>query len=194
MLVLRSLIKTGKHFKNKQNSINDYIAAIDFLVAAGYSKNEKIATHGYSNGGLTMGAVLNQAPEKVGVSVPGAGFYDMVKRDHLSISIEEFGTSDNPDQFKYLYAYSPYHNVKDETEYPPALVMASEHDDRVFPFHSYKFVARLQEAQASENPILLHLSSGGHSFTTKDERVKELADMISFILWNMGIEKLDLYS
>lgn len=152
---------------NKQNVFNDFIAAAEYLVRERYTRSARLGIHGRSNGGLLIGAALTQRPDLFGVALPAVGVLDMLRYHTASANARQwssdYGLSEDAQQFKSLYAYSPYHNVKQATCYPPTLVTTADHDDRVVPWHSYKFTAALQAAQACPNPILIRVETrAGH--------------------------------
>lgn len=171
----------------KQNVFNDFISAAEYLIENKYTSTSKLAIHGVSNGGLLVGACLVQRPDLFGAAVAQVGVLDMLKFHKFTIGkawISDYGNPDNPDHFNYLYAYSPYHNVKENTAYPPTLIMTADHDDRVVPLHSYKFTAKLQEGHSGKAQILLRLNrkeghgSGGGSL---EKRLNNDADILSFL-------------
>jgi prolyl oligopeptidase len=171
---------------NKQNVFDDFAAAAEHLIKEKYTGPEKLAIQGGSNGGLLMGAMMTQHPDLFRAVVSSVGIYDMLRVElapNGAFNVTEFGTVKNPDQFKALYAYSPYHHVVDGTKYPSILMMTGANDGRVAPYHSRKMVARLDEANKSENPILLRTStSAGHGIgTALGERIKQLADIYAFL-------------
>ncbi|HTD14167.1 MAG TPA: prolyl oligopeptidase family serine peptidase, partial [Chthoniobacterales bacterium] len=152
--------------ERKQNVFDDFIAAAETLIKDGYTKPEKVAIQGGSNGGILIGAVLTQRPDLFGAAVCHAGVLDMLRHHKFtggSFASTEYGSADNQEDFKYLFRYSPLQNVKQGISYPPTLITTGDHDDRVFPAHSFKFTAALQEAQASDRPILLRIEADtGH--------------------------------
>jgi prolyl oligopeptidase len=169
----------------KQNVFDDFAAAAEYLVKQKWTRPEKLALLGGSNGGLLMGAMITQHPDLMRAVVSAVGIYDMLRVElapNGAFNVTEFGTVKNPEQFKALYAYSPYHNVVD-TKYPSILMMTGANDGRVAPYHSRKMVARLDEANKSNNPILLRTSSSaGHGIgTALSERIKQLSDQYSFL-------------
>jgi len=152
---------------NKQNVFNDFIAAAEYLIKERYTRSARLGIHGRSNGGLLIGAALTQRPDLFGVALPAVGVLDMLRYHTASANARQwssdYGLSEDAEQFKTLYAYSPYHNVKKATCYPPTLVTTADHDDRVVPWHSFKFTAALQAAQACPNPILIRVETrAGH--------------------------------
>ena len=178
----------------KQNVFDDFAAAAEYLVQQKWTRPDKLALLGGSNGGLLMGALITQHPELMRAVVSFVGIYDMLRVElapNGAFNVTEFGTVKDPGQFKALYAYSPYHHVVDGTKYPSILFMTGANDGRVAPYHSRKMVARLDEANKSTNPILLRTSSSaGHGIgTALSERIKQLADEYSFLLAQLGMSK-----
>ncbi|MFZ3377534.1 MAG: prolyl oligopeptidase family serine peptidase [Chthoniobacterales bacterium] len=170
----------------KQNVFDDFAAAAEYLIKQKWTRPDKLALLGGSNGGLLMGAMITQHPDLMRAVVSAVGIYDMLRVElapNGAFNVTEFGTVKNPEQFKALYAYSPYHNVVDDTKYPSILMMTGANDGRVAPYHSRKMVARLDEANKSSNPILLRTSSSaGHGIgTALSERIKQLSDQYSFL-------------
>ncbi|HMG46440.1 MAG TPA: prolyl oligopeptidase family serine peptidase [Allosphingosinicella sp.] len=177
----------------KQNVFDDFTAAARQLIAAGYTGSGRLALRGGSNGGLLMGAMITQHPELMRAVVSQVGIYDMVRVEldpNGAFNVSEFGTVADPDQFRALYAYSPYHHVRTGTNYPALLLMTGANDGRVNPLHSRKFAAALQAATASDRPILLRTSqSAGHGRgTSLDERIGESADILSFLFDQLGMD------
>jgi prolyl oligopeptidase len=150
----------------KQNVFDDFIAAAEWLIAHKYTRPDKLAISGGSNGGLLVGACLTQRPDLFGAALPAVGVLDMLRFHKWTIGwawTSDYGSPDNPEEFKALYAYSPYHHVKPGTRYPAALITTADHDDRVFPAHSFKFAAALQAAQAGQAPVLIRVETrAGH--------------------------------
>jgi len=176
----------------KQNVFDDFAASAEYLVQQKWTRPEKLALLGGSNGGLLMGAMITQHPELMRAIVSAVGIYDMLRVElapNGAFNVTEFGTVKDPDQFKALYAYSPYHHVVDGAKYPSILMMTGANDGRVAPYHSRKMVARLDEANKSGNPILLRTSSSaGHGIgTALSERIKQQADMYSFLFAQLGM-------
>ena len=174
--------------ENKQNVFDDFIGAAEYLIADGYTSKEKLAISGGSNGGLLVGAVMTQRPDLYAVCFPRVGVLDMLRYHKFTIGwgwAVEYGSSDNEEQFKYLLAYSPLHNIKN-TCYPPTMIMTGDHDDRVVPAHSFKFGATLQEYQSCDNPILVRIdTNAGHGAGKPlSKQLDEVADMYAFLFWN----------
>jgi prolyl oligopeptidase len=176
----------------KQNVFDDLAASAEYLINEKWTRPEKLAVLGGSNGGLLMGAMLTQHPDLVRAVVSAVGIYDMLRVElapNGAFNVTEFGTVKDPDQFKALYAYSPYHHVVDGAKYPSILFMTGANDGRVAPYHSRKMLARLSQANKSSNPILLRTStSSGHGIgTALSERIKQLADEYSFLFAQLGM-------
>jgi prolyl oligopeptidase len=176
----------------KENVFDDFVAAAEYLIKEKYTRPEKLAIQGGSNGGLLMGAMITQHPDLMRAVVSQVGIYDMLRVElapNGAFNVTEFGTVKDPEQFKALYAYSPYHRVVDGTKYPSILMMTGANDGRVAPYHSRKMVARLDEANKSGNPILLRTStSAGHGIgTALNERIKQLADIYAFLFAQLGM-------
>jgi len=176
---------------NKQNVFDDFIAAAEWLIKNKYTSPEKLAIQGASNGGLLIGAVINQRPELFKVAFPMVGVMDMLRFHKFTIGwawVSEYGSSDNPEQFEYLLKYSPLHNIKN-VEYPATLVTTADHDDRVFPAHSFKYIATLQEKNTGKNPTLIRIETKvGHGAGTSTSKSIELyTDLWSFMFFNLGI-------
>lgn len=175
---------------NKQNVFDDFIAAAEYLLRESYTSTEKLAIGGGSNGGLLVGACLVQRPDLFGVALPNVGVLDMLRFHKFTIGwawVSDYGSPDDPEEFDVIRAYSPYHNVCEGTAYPPTMVLTGDHDDRVFPAHSFKFTAALQKAQGGDEPLLIRIETrAGHGAgkpTTKI--IEESADMWTFALMNM---------
>ena len=170
---------------SKQRVFDDFVAVAEWLVSQGYTTRERLAIAGESNGGLLIGAVMEQRPELFGAALPGAGVMDMLRYHRFSVGaawIPEYGSADDADAFRWLRAYSPVHNATRGTCYPRTLVTAAERDDRVVPSHSYKFTAALQAAQGcAGNPIVLRVEShGSHGWRSVDRQIEEWADKLAF--------------
>jgi prolyl oligopeptidase len=175
----------------KQNVFDDFIAAAEWLIANKYTSPAKLAMQGGSNGGLLVGAVMNQRPELFRVAIPQVGVMDMLRFHTFTIGwnwIADYGSSDNPEQFKALYAYSPLHNIKAGATYPATLVTTADHDDRVVPAHSFKYAATLQARAARTNPVLIRIETkSGHGASSTSKQLETTADIYAFIMHNMGI-------
>ncbi|MBA3831332.1 MAG: S9 family peptidase [Chthoniobacterales bacterium] len=176
----------------KQNVFDDFIAAEHYLIKQGYTSPEKLAIEGGSNGGLLMGAVLTQHPELARAVVSLVGIYDSLRTElepNGAFNVTEFGSVKDPQQFRKLFAYSPYHNVHEGSKYPSILFLTGENDGRVAPYNSRKMTARLQAANVSANPILLRTSaSSGHGHgTALSERIKQQADILAFLFDQLGM-------
>jgi prolyl oligopeptidase len=172
--------------ENKQVSYDDFIAGAEHLIRAGYTNPNKLAVSGASNGGLMVGAVVNQRPELFGAALPAVGVMDMLRFQLFTIGwawTSDFGSSDDPDMFPVLYAYSPYHNLKTGVEYPAILVTTADHDDRVVPGHSFKYTARLQASQVGNLPTLIRVQTkSGHGAGKPTAMIiQELADTYGFL-------------
>jgi prolyl oligopeptidase len=172
---------------HKQNVFDDFIAGAEFLIANKYTSTPKLSIFGGSNGGLLIGAVLNQRPERFGAAMPAVGVMDMLRFNKFTIGAAwegDYGSPENPEEFKALYAYSPLHNIRAGVHYPPTLITTSDHDDRVVPGHSFKYAATLQAAQGGPAPILIRIETrAGHGAgkpTTK--RIDEAADRFAFLV------------
>jgi prolyl oligopeptidase len=175
----------------KQNVFDDFIAAAEWLIANRYTSTPKLAIQGGSNGGLLVGAVINQRPELFGVAIPQVGVMDMLRFHKFTIGwnwIADYGSSDDPEQFKALYAYSPLHNIRKGARYPATLITTADHDDRVVPAHSFKYAATLQELASRETPILIRIETkSGHGASSLTKALETTADIYAFMLYNMGV-------
>ncbi|MFS8864947.1 prolyl oligopeptidase family serine peptidase, partial [Synechococcus sp. H55.9] len=176
---------------NKQKVFDDFIAAAEWLIAHGYTNPSKLAIAGGSNGGLLVGACLTQRPELFAAALPAVGVFDMLRFHKFTIGwawVSEYGSPEDPEEFKALYAYSPLHNLKPGTAYPATLITTADHDDRVVPAHSFKFAAALQAAQGGSQPILIRIDTkAGHGAgkpTTK--LIEETADRWAFLVQVLG--------
>jgi prolyl oligopeptidase len=172
---------------NKQNGFDDFIAAAQYLIANGYTSTPKLAIWGGSNGGLLVGAVMTQRPDLFGAAIPEVGVMDMLRFQKFTIGrlwVSEYGSSDDPQQFKTLLAYSPLQNIKPGTAYPPTMIMTADHDDRVIPGHSFKFAATMQAAQAGPAPILIRIETdAGHGAGTAGSKTtQQVIDRLGFLV------------
>jgi prolyl oligopeptidase len=177
--------------EKKQNVFDDFIAAAEYLVKEKYTSTPNLGIEGYSNGGLLVGAVETQRPDLYGAAYAGAGVMDMLRYQKFSAGVgwvPEYGSSDNSAQFQYLIKYSPTQNVRPGTCYPPTIVTTADHDDRVVPSHSYKFVAEMQHDQSCNNPVLIRVETKtSHGYMPTDKRIAQLADVMAFMAYNLGI-------
>ena len=175
----------------KQNVFDDFIAAAEWLIANKYTSSSKLAIQGGSNGGLLVGAVMNQRPELFRVAIPQVGVMDMLRFHKFTIGwnwIADYGSSDNPEEFKALYAYSPLHNIKAGVKYPATLITTADHDDRVVPAHSFKYAATLQSLASRENPVLIRIETkSGHGASNLTKQLETMADIYAFTLYNLGL-------
>ncbi|CAM3965771.1 prolyl oligopeptidase family serine peptidase [Flavobacterium jumunjinense] len=178
--------RDGKGLK-KMNSFNDFIDAAEFLINEKYTSSNKLAITGGSNGGLVVGVAMTQRPDLFKVAVPKVGVFDMAKFDQYTTGkyhLDEYGNPEVEEEYKSLLSYSPYHNIKEDINYPITLIITSENDDRVPPIHSYKFAAKLQNRKAQTNPIYLQINSNaGHygKISNYENSVKNLDEFYSFI-------------
>jgi prolyl oligopeptidase len=179
--------------EKKQNVFDDFIAAAEWLIANEYTESTKIAIAGGSNGGLLVGACMTQRPELFGAALPAVGVMDMLRFHKFTIGwawVSEYGSAETPEEFKFLSAYSPLHNIKPGTAYPATLITTADHDDRVVPAHSFKFAAALQANQVGDAPILIRIETkAGHGAgkpTTKI--IQEAADKYAFLVQVLGVQ------
>jgi prolyl oligopeptidase len=179
----------------KQNVFDDFIAAAEWLIANHYTAADRLAISGGSNGGLLVGASMTQRPDLFAVALPAVGVMDMLRFDRFTIGWawrSDYGSSQNPEEFKALYAYSPYHNLRPGTRYPATLITTADHDDRVVPAHSFKFAARLQTCHRGSNPVLIRIETkAGHGAgkpTTK--LIEEAADRLAFTTFVLGMKPI----
>lgn len=177
---------------NKQNVFDDFIAAAEYLRDQKYTSPQKLAIAGGSNGGLLIGAVANQRPDLFKVALPAVGVMDMLRFHKFTIGwawVPEYGSSDDAAQFQNLLKFSPIHNIKEGVSYPATLVTTADHDDRVVPAHSFKYIATLQEKGAGPNPYLIRVDvKAGHGAgKSTTAQIAEAADVWSFVYYNMGV-------
>ncbi len=177
----------------KQNTFNDFIAAAEYLIEKNYTNPSKLAISGGSNGGLLVGACMTQRPELFKVALPAVGVLDMLRYHKFTIGWawkSDYGSSENEKEFQYIYKYSPLHNIKKMVQYPATLVTTADHDDRVVPAHSFKFIATLQEKQTGTNPVLIRIeSNAGHGAGKPTSKaIDEAADVWAFTFYNLGMK------
>jgi prolyl oligopeptidase len=175
----------------KQNVFDDFIAAAEWLIEQKYTSSDKLAMQGGSNGGLLVGAVMNQRPELFRVAIPQVGVMDMLRFHKFTIGwnwIADYGSSDDPQEFKALYAYSPLHNIREGVKYPATLITTADHDDRVVPAHSFKYAATLQALASRENPVLIRIETkSGHGASNLTKQLETTADIYAFTMHNLGV-------
>lgn len=176
----------------KQNVFDDFIAAAEYLIAEKYTRPEKLAISGGSNGGLLVGACMTQRPELFRVALPAVGVMDMLRFHKFTIGwawTGDYGSSEDSLQFHYLYGYSPLHNIRSGVNYPATLVTTADHDDRVVPAHSFKFIATLQEKHSGNNPMLIRIDTKAGHGAGKPlvKQIEEAADVWSFVFHNLGV-------
>ncbi len=177
----------------KQNVFDDFIAAAEWLIANHYTTPSRLAIAGNSNGGLLVGAALTQRPDLFRAVVCGYPLLDMLRYQKFLVArywVPEYGSSEDPEQFKYIFAYSPYHHVKAGTKYPAVLLLSGDSDTRVDPLHARKMTAKLQAANSSGRPVLLHYDTkAGHSGGTPTaKQVENLTDELGFLFWQLGVK------
>ena len=177
----------------KQNVFDDFIAAAEWLIEKKYTQPSKLAIQGRSNGGLLVGAAMTQRPELFGAVLAGVGVMDMLRFHKFTAGrywTDDYGSSDNPEEFKALYAYSPYHNLDKGVSYPATLVTTADTDDRVVPGHSFKFIAQLQHAQAGKTPVLARIETrAGHGAGKPTSKlIEETADEWAFLVKSLGMK------
>ncbi len=179
--------------ENKQNVFDDFIAAAEWLIAEGYTSSGRIAIQGGSNGGLLVGATLNQRPDLFAAALPAVGVLDMLRYHLPSANARnwstDYGLSENEEDFRAQYAYSPLHTVKEGGCYPPTLVTTADHDDRVVPWHSFKYAATMQKAQGCDEPVLIRVETrAGHGAGKPTwMQIEDVADQWAFAAWALGL-------
>jgi prolyl oligopeptidase len=188
----------GGMLENKQNVFDDFIAAAEYLIKEGYTSSDKLAISGGSNGGLLVGACMIQRPELFKVTFPAVGVLDMLRFHLFTIGrawVFEYGSSADPDQFNFLYQYSPLHTLKNGTAYPATMITTADHDDRVVPAHSFKYAARLQEAHRGDNPVLIRIDKrAGHGAGKPTSKIiEEQADKWAFFFYNTNTQVIYEY-
>lgn len=177
--------------EHKQNVFDDAIAVAELLFTEGYTRSEKLAIQGGSNGGLLVGALMTQRPALARVALPSVGVMDMLRFHKFTIGwnwIADYGSSDDADGFRTLYAYSPLHRLEDGIAYPATLITTADHDDRVVPAHSFKFAARLQAAHRGDRPVLIRIETqSGHGSSSLSKQIDETADVYAFVFEQLGL-------
>ncbi len=181
----------GGMLLNKQNVFDDFIGAGEYLIAQNYTSSKRLAIRGGSNGGLLVGTVINQRPELFGSAIAQVGVMDMLRFQKFTIGwnwIADYGSAEKDvANFKNLFAYSPLHNIKSTIKYPPTLVTTADHDDRVVPAHSFKYIATLQEKYKGENPVIIRIdTNSGHGASNTKKSIEQIADIYSFIFNSIG--------
>jgi prolyl oligopeptidase len=178
--------------RQKQNVFDDFIAGAEWLITNKYTSPAKLAITGGSNGGLLVGAVINQRPELFRAAVPQVAVMDMLRFQKFTIGwnwIADYGSSDNPEEFQALYRYSPIHNIRAGVTYPATLITTADHDDRVVPAHSFKYAATLQAEANPANPALIRIDTqSGHGASNTSKALDTAADIYSFVMYNLGVE------
>ena len=181
---------------NKQNVFDDFVAAAEYLISKKITTSDYLAIRGGSNGGLLVGATMTQRPELMKVAIPAVGVLDMLRYHKFTAGAGwayDYGTSEESEEmYRYLKSYSPVHNVKENTNYPATLVTTADHDDRVVPAHSYKFISELQKKHIGNSPVLIRIENrAGHGAGTPvSKRIDQYADIFGFVLYNMGYQTL----
>src|ERR1700759_4767994 len=178
--------------RQKQNVFDDFIAAAEWLIANKYTSPAKLAITGGSNGGLLVGAVINQRPELFRAAVPQVGVMDMLRFQKFTIGwnwIADYGSSDTTAGFAALYLYLPLHKIRKGGRYPATLITTADHDDRVVPAHSFKYAATLQAKANHANPALIRIDTqSGHGASNTSKALDTAADIYSFLMYNLGVE------
>jgi prolyl oligopeptidase len=179
-------------FENKQNAFDDFIAAAEWLIDNGYTNPSKLAIAGGSNGGLLVGAAMKQRPDLFQAVVCSYPLLDMIRYHQFLVArfwVSEYGSADDPEQFKYILEYSPYHNVKPGTDYPATLFITGDSDTRVTPLHARKMTALVQAATGSDRAVLLKYDTkSGHSGGTPvSKQIEDGTDTFSFLMWQLGM-------
>ncbi|MBD3297282.1 MAG: prolyl oligopeptidase family serine peptidase, partial [candidate division Zixibacteria bacterium] len=184
--------EAGKRTK-RQNVYDDFIAAAEWLIDNNYTSNERLCITGGSNGGLLVGACMNQRPDLFGVCVPHVGVMDMLRFHKFTAGrfwTDDYGDVNVKEEFEALYAQSPYHNLEPGTEYPATLILTADTDDRVVPAHSFKYASALQAAHSGDNPVMIRIETrAGHGAGTPiSKSIEQYADIYAFVLENMNYE------
>jgi prolyl oligopeptidase len=176
----------------KMNTFNDFIDAAEFLIKEKYTSANKLAITGASQGGLLVGVAMTKRPDLFKVAIPKVGLFDMAKFQNYTTGkywLDEYGDGEKENEYKNLLDFSPFHNIKEDVNYPTTLIITSENDDRVPPLHSYKFAAKLQNRAAQKNPIYLKtIKQAGHygNYSTYEKRLNETADFYNFLLYHLN--------
>ena len=183
----------GGRLLNKQNVFDDFISAAEYLIENKYTNSDKIAIHGGSNGGLLVGACMTQRPDLFQVALPAVGVLDMLRYEKFTIGYawaSDYGSMKEKKHFDNVIKFSPLHNLKPGTEYPATMILTADHDDRVVPAHSFKYAAALQKAHTGDNPVLIRVDvDAGHGAGKPTAKtLDEYADIMSFMMYNMGVE------
>ena len=179
----------------KQNVFDDFTAAAEYLISENITSSDYLAVDGRSNGGLLVGAAMTQRPDLIKVALPAVGVLDMLRYHKFTAGAGwayDYGTSDDSKaMFEYLKGYSPVHNVKQGVNYPATLVITADHDDRVVPSHSFKFISELQDKHQGDNPVLIRIetNSGHGAGTPVSKQIEQSADIMAFTLYNMGVDE-----
>lgn len=178
---------------NKQNVFDDFIAAAEWLIENKYTSSSKLAIQGGSNGGLLVGACMAQRPDLFGACLPAVGVMDMLRFHKFTAGrfwVDDYGSADDPEQFKAIFAYSPYQNLKSGKKYPATMVTTADTDDRVVPGHSFKFAAALQAAQAGDAPTLIRIETrAGHGAGKPTSKIiEEVSDQWAFLVKTLGMK------
>jgi len=178
---------------HKQNVFDDFIAAAEYLIREKYTRPDRLAIQGGSNGGLLVGAVMTQRPDLFGACLPAVGVMDMLRFNKFTAGrywVDDYGSPENAEEFKALLAYSPYHNLKKGTKYPATLITTANTDDRVVPGHSFKFAAMLQYCQAGPAPVLIRIETkAGHGAGKPTaKQIEEAADQLAFLVKNLHMK------
>jgi prolyl oligopeptidase len=184
--------EAGK-LERKQNVFDDFIAAAEWLIDNKYTRPDRLAINGRSNGGLLVGACMTQRPELFGACLPGVGVMDMLRFHQFTAGrfwTDEYGSADNAEHFQALQKYSPYHNIRERTSYPATLITTADTDDRVVPGHSFKFAAALQHAQQGDAPVLIRVETrAGHGAGKPTEKIiEEATDEFAFLAATLGFQ------
>jgi prolyl oligopeptidase len=176
---------------HRQTAFDDFIAAAEYLERERLTSREKLAIDGRSNGGLLVGAMLAQRPDLFAAALPGVGVMDMLRFHQFTIGwswVDDYGSAEDAQDFKALYAYSPLHNMHAGTKYPATLITTADHDDRVVPAHSFKYAATLQKMASKDNPVLIRIETkSGHGASNVTKNIETTADIYAFIMYNLGV-------